>query len=200
MAPAARPAFVPSPLEGEGRVRGDVVEKFVLRVSRRAALLGLLALPAIFLAFAAGCTNPAKSQKQKPAEDYVVRGRVVDAESGQPIPQARVRFLAPLQTLLGPRSVSTVVTTGPNGSCEIKLGGAYPVIRSAQQIRIDAGAEGYAAAGVDLPVPKEKQNLNAAPDIRLTKVSPKPLRPRPGKAAPVRKPAPTTDPPLPWKE
>jgi hypothetical protein len=170
--------------------------QFVLRVSRRPALLGL----ALLLGLASGCGQPARKEKPKPPEDYVLRGRVVDAESVQPVPQARVRFLAPLQTLLGPRSVSTVVTTGANGVYEVKLGGAYPVIRSAQQIRIDAGADGYGAAGVDLPVPKEKQDVFAAPDIRLVKAGPKSNRPRPGKAAPVRKPAPTTDAPLPWKE
>ena len=168
---------------------------FVLRISRRAALL-VLALPALFCVLAPGCSQP-KPQKPKAPDPYVIRGRVVDAESGQPIPQARVRLLANLQTILGPRSVSALDTTAVNGTYQITLGGGLPVIRSAQQIRIDAGAEGYGVGGVEIPVPKEKQDVCSAPDIRLVKTA---LKSRPVRAAPVRKPAPGASDPLPWKE
>ena len=148
--------------------------EFVLRISACAALL---------LVSAPGCGQP-KPQKPKAADPFVIRGRVVDAESGQPIPQARVRFLANLQTILGPRSVSALDTTSVNGTYQITLGGACPSSGPRRSFASMRAPKDTVSAASRSRCPKRSRTFCAHP----TSGSPRTPRSRPVPAPSARRP------------
>jgi len=151
------------------------------------ALAGLLAL-----VVASGCGGPNQGAQPKPPEPYRLSGRVVDAATGRPIPQARLRFQAVLNTLLGPRSIKMLDIAGIDGTYLLQIPAGYDMMRAANQIRIDAAQVGYTVAGVDLPAPSEKKKVYAVPDIALSKAKPKSpwSNPPPGPAKPDEKSTP----------
>jgi len=144
------------------------LSSFVLRASSFVILLTAL--------LAAGCFSP------RP-DFYVLRGRVLDAETGRGLGDARLRLRAAIATGLGPKVLSAYGMTGPDGAYEMELGAGYDALRLAGRIRLDAGKAGYATGGAEIPPPARKQNVYAAPDVVLQRTESKPFAaPRAGKA------------------
>jgi hypothetical protein len=114
---------------------------------------------------------------------YVLRGRVLDAETGRGLGDARLRLRAAIATDLGPKVLSAYGMTGPDGAYEMELGAGYDALRLAGRIRLDAGKSGYATGGAEIPPPATKQKAYAAPDVVLKRAESKPFAtPRTGKA------------------
>jgi len=130
---------------------------FGVRISSFVILAGAL--------LAAGCFSP------RP-DFYVLRGRVLDADTGQGIAQARLRLRAAVATNLGPKVFSAYGITAPDGSYELELAEGYDALRLAGRIRLDAGKTGYATGGADIPSPARKQKAYAAPDVLLQRLKP----------------------------
>ena len=130
---------------------------FVIRISSFVILL------TAFLA--AGCFSP------RP-DHYVLRGRVLDAETGRGLGDARLRLRAAVATGLGPRVFSAYGITAPDGSYELELGEGYAALRLAGRILLEAGKSGYATGGAEIPPPARKQKAYAAPDVVLQRAKP----------------------------
>jgi len=146
---------------------GKFRHSFGIRISGFVILLALLA---------AGCFSP------RP-DFYVLRGRVLDAETGRGLGDARLRLRAAVATGLGPKVLSAYGMTGPDGAYEMELGAGYDALRLAGRIRLDAGKAGYATSGAEIPPPARKQKVYAAPDVVLQRTESKPFAaPRAGKA------------------
>ncbi|HET6441591.1 MAG TPA: hypothetical protein VFH53_04370 [Phycisphaerae bacterium] len=123
---------------------------------------------------AAGCFSPRPDL-------YVLRGRVLDAETGRGLGDARLRLRAAIATGLGPRVFSAYGITAPDGTYELELGEGYDALRLAGRIRLDVGKSGYATGGAEIPPPAAKQKAYAAPDVVLQRAELKPFAPpRPG--------------------
>ena len=133
---------------------------FGIRISGFAILLAALACT--------GCFSP------RP-DFYILRGRVLDAETGHGLAQARLRLRAAIATGLGPKVFSAYGITAPDGSYELELGAGYDALRLAGRIRLDAGKAGYATGGAEIPPPAKKQKVYAAPDVVLQRAELKPF-------------------------
>jgi len=134
----------------------------VIRASSFVILLTALA--------SAGCFSP------RP-DFYRLRGRVLDAETGRGLGDARLRLRAAIATGLGPRVFSAYGITAPDGSYELELGAGYDALRLAGRIRLDAGKAGYTTGGAEIPPPAAKQKVYTAPDIVLQRTELKPFAP-----------------------
>jgi len=108
---------------------------------------------------------------------YRLRGRVLDAETGQGMDRVHLRLRALVPTSLGPKMLSAYGLTGPNGTYELELGAGPDVIGEALRIRLDAGKPGYETGGADIPVPAGRQGAHTAPDIALRPEPPTPFPP-----------------------
>jgi len=135
---------------------------FVVRASSFVILFAAL--------LTAGCFSP------RP-DFYRLRGRVLDADTGQGIAQARLRLRAAVATNLGPRVFSAYGITAPDGTYELELGTGYDALRLAGRIRLDVGKSGYATGGAEIPPPAGKQKAYAAPDVVLQRTELKPFAP-----------------------
>ena len=109
---------------------------------------------------AAGCFSP------RP-DFYRLRGRILDAETGRGLGDARLRLRAAIATGLGPRVFSAYGITAPDGTYELELGEGYDALRLAGRIRLDVGKTGYATGGAEIPPPARKQKAYAAPNVVL---------------------------------
>jgi len=138
------------------------LSSFVLRASSFVILLTAL--------LAAGCFSP------RP-DFYVLRGRVLDAETGRGLGDARLRLRAAIATGLGPRVFSAYGMTAPDGSYELELSEGYDALRLAGRIRLDAGKSGYATCGAEIPPPARKQKVYVAPDVVLQRAELEPFAP-----------------------
>ena len=154
MTPKPMPRPPCAPRDSSFRFR----HSFGIRISGFVILLALLA---------AGCFSP------RP-DFYILRGRVLDAETGRGLGDARLRLRAAIATGLGPRVFSAYGVTAPDGTYELELGEGYDALRLAGRIRLDVGKSGYATGGAEIPPPARKQNVYAAPDVVLQRV---PLEP-----------------------
>jgi len=164
--------------------------KAELAPTARAALglvLGLLAL-------ASGCGTPTSRKPNL----YEVRGRVLDATTGQGIINARVRLRAAIPTGGFGQTLVGYAVSGVDGTYAVELSAKFDVMRYARAIEVYVSKSGYVPAGADLPPPAKKQPHYKAPDIALA----------PGRAPqpppdPSRLGVPVTEPrranPLPWK-
>jgi len=108
-----------------------------------------------------------------------LRGRVLDAETGRGLGDARLRLRAAIATNLGPKVLSAYGMTGPDGAYEMELGAGYDALRLAGRIRLDVGKPGYATGGAEVPPPARKQKVYAAPDVVLQRAELKPFAPPP---------------------
>jgi hypothetical protein len=117
---------------------------------------------------AAGCFSP------RP-DFYVLRGRVLDAETGRGLGDARLRLRAAIATDLGPKVFSAYGITAPDGTYELELSEGYDALRLAGRIRLDAGKSGYATGGAEVPPPARKQKVYAAPDVVLQRAELEPF-------------------------
>lgn len=140
------------------------------------ATAGRISLFVILLTalLAAGCFSP------RP-DFYVLRGRVLDAETGRGLGDARLRLRAAVATGLGPRVFSAYGVTAPDGTYELELAEGYEALRLAGRIRLDVGKSGYATGGAEIPPPARKQKRYAAPDVVLQRAESEPfVAPRAG--------------------
>jgi len=155
---------------------------------RRRLTVAAFALALAGPCLAGGCGGATKTAKPKPPAPYRLSGRVIDAGTGKPIPQARLRFRAVLNTILGPRSIQIFDVADVDGTYRLDVPPGYDVMRAASQIRIDAAQVGYTVAGADIPPPTEKKDVYEVPDIAIAKTKPKaPWTPAPQPpAAPAR--------------
>ena len=141
---------------------------YIIRISGFVILLTALACT--------GCFSPRPDL-------YRLRGRVLDAETGRGLGDARLRLRATIATDLGPKVFSAYGMTGPDGAYEMELGAGYDALRLAGRIRLDVGKSGYATGGAEIPPPARKQKVYAAPDVVLQRAESKPFAPpRAGKA------------------
>ena len=148
---------------------------------------------------AGGCLRPPPSKPQT----YFVKGRVVDAATGQGLPYARVLLRAAIPTDRGPQILSSYSFTGAQGAYEAELSEGFDVVRAATHIRVDAARDGYSPGGVDLPAPTQKESVYMAPDIVLAPRGDAALPPAatpqvPG--VPTFPQGPARPNPLPWKQ
>jgi hypothetical protein len=132
---------------------------FGIRISGFVILLALLA---------AGCFSP------RP-DFYILRGRILDAETGRGLGETRLRLRASIATDLGPKVLSAYGVTAPDGTYELELAEDYDALRLAGRIRLDVGKPGYATAAVDIPAPTQKQKFYAASDVILRRAESHPF-------------------------
>jgi len=121
---------------------------------------------------------------------YCVQGRVIDAETKQGFPRARVLVRASIPTTLGPRVLSSYGLADARGVYEVELSEGFEVLREAMHIRVDASADGYLTSWAEVPVPAEKKAVYQVADIVLKKGEPPPAThvTIPGLAAPRKRP------------
>ncbi len=186
-------------------------------MSRRAAWLPAVAALA-GLALAAGCEEKAPPERRdglpqptvtpEPVERaygkeaYRVAGKVVDAQTKEPLRNARLRLKVAVPTVLGPRVWSTYGIAGPTGGFELELNLPFATMRTATAIQLAAAAPGYLPQAVKVPPPTEARDVYAVPPVGLVKQAAKPF----GPPQPAGDPEPlppepprTSDSPLPWK-
>ena len=134
----------------------------------------------------AGCGLFVKSPPPKP-QLYTVEGRILDAQTGKPMANARVmvRATIPAQvnttglppisghmpSLGGQMLMTGYGITGPDGTYQVELSEGFQIARLASEIRVEASAPGYLAAGTDMPIPKTDEPAYKAPDILLIRAS-----------------------------
>jgi len=123
------------------------------------------------IALAAGCQPQAGRKPQL----YCLRGRVLDAETGEGLPRARLWLRAGISTAFGPRSLAAAGITKTDGTYELELGEGFDVVQLAHAIHASAGKPGYAPKTADLPTPTKARRFYVAPDIILSKAKAKPL-------------------------
>jgi len=128
------------------------------------ALVGLIAL-------AAGCQPQAGRKPQL----YCLRGRVLDAETGEGLPRVRLWLRAGISTAFGPRSLAAVGITKTDGTYELELGEGFDVVQLAHAIYVRAGKPGYVPKTTNLPTPTKAQPFYVAPDIILSRAKAKPF-------------------------
>ena len=156
--------MTPDPMFNPPCVPGRSSSKFrhslVIRASSFVILLTAL--------LASGCFSP------RP-DFYILRGRVLDAETGRGLGDARLRLRAAIATDLGPKVFSAYGVTAPDGTYELQLGEGYNALRLAGRIRLDVGKSGYATGGAEIPPPARKQKQYAAPDVVLQRAESEPF-------------------------
>jgi len=164
--------MTPDPMFNPPCVPGRSSFKFrhslVIRASSFVILLTAL--------LASGCFSP------RP-DFYILRGRVLDADTGRGLGDARLRLRAAIATGLGPKVFSAYGVTAPDGTYELQLGEGYSALRLAGRIRLDVGKSGYATGGAEIPPPARKQKRYTAPDVVLQRTESEPFAaPHAGKA------------------
>jgi len=143
---------------------------------------------------------------------YGVTGRVLDAETKQPVASARVLLRVTVPTGFDGRAVtvpgaptptggglvqlSAYGLTGPAGVYDVDLPYTADVLGAARQIRVEASKAGYQVGTAHLPAPPAQLGLQKAADILLVKAGAPPVRAAPGAARPGARPG---DGLLPWK-
>jgi len=127
---------------------------------------------------------------------YCVQGRVIDAETKQGLPRARVLVRAAIPTAMGLRILSAYGLADAGGRYEVELSEGVEVLREATYIRVDASADGYLASWAEVPVPMEEQAAYRAADIVLRKGEPPPA---PQPPVPYGSAEPPRTRPIPWK-
>jgi hypothetical protein len=155
--PTFNPPCVPCRSSCGPATAGKFRHSFIIRAS------GFVILFAALLA--AGCISP------KP-NSYILRGRVLDAETGHGLDRARLRLRALVPASLGPKMLAAYGLTGPDGAYELELGAGFTIMRGASRIRVDAGKPGYETGGADVAAPANRQSLYLAPDITLRPETP----------------------------
>ncbi|MGB2937193.1 MAG: hypothetical protein WBD05_03210 [Phycisphaerae bacterium] len=123
------------------------------------------------IALAAGCQPQAERKPQL----YCLRGRVLDAETGEGLPRARLWLRAGISTAFGSRSLATAGITKTDGTYELELGEGFDVVQLAHAIHASAGKPGYAPKTTNLPTPTKAQRFYVAPDIILSREKAKPF-------------------------
>ncbi|HUS44448.1 MAG TPA: hypothetical protein VM219_00220 [Phycisphaerae bacterium] len=123
------------------------------------------------IALAAGCQPQAERKPQL----YCLRGRVLDAETGEGLPRAHLWLRAGISTAFGSRSLATAGITKTDGTYELELGEGFDVVQLAHAIHASAGKPGYAPKTTNLPTPTKAQPFYVAPDIILSREKAKPF-------------------------
>lgn len=217
---SGRKARPPSPLKAPG------IQHSTFNISH---------LTFFVLAFlSCGCGNLFHTTPAKP-QLYRVQGRVVDGLTRQGLGKARVLLRATIPMQLnaqalaaagspdaqggGAVQLSNYGVTDEDGSYTVELSEGFGVVRNASRIRLEASLPGYAAAGIDMPVPTKDDPVHKAPDLFLARgsLAPASTLPRgvivpgmpstPNAGAPVRVTPPPIGPrpkkpqpnPIPWK-
>ncbi|MEA3366716.1 MAG: carboxypeptidase-like regulatory domain-containing protein [Planctomycetota bacterium] len=144
---------------------------------------------------AVGCHFP-RPQPRKP-NLYEVRGRVIDADTNQAVPHARVRLRATIAGAVGVQYLTGYAVSRADGTYRAELSATFDVMRGAAEIRLDASKKGYIPGGADLPPPARKRDYYEAPDI-VVKQGETPPRPADIESLGVPLSLPTPD-DLPWK-
>ena len=144
----------------------------------------------------AGCHFP-PPQPRKP-NFYEVRGRVIDADTGQGVSGARVRLRATLAGPAGAQHLTSYAVTQSDGAYRAELSATFDLVQHAAEIRLDASKQGYIPGGADLPPPEKKRDYYRAPDIVVQAGrAPRPPADLDGLGVPILEPPPPD--PLPWK-
>ncbi len=131
---------------------------------------GRLAWVALWLAAGAGLAWPGCRALRPPPRKpnlFEVRGRVVDAETGQGLAGVRVRVRATLAGPAGDQILSAYAVTRADGTYAAELSATFEVVRHAREIRIDASKDGYVPGGTDLPPPTKPRDWFKVPDVAL---------------------------------
>jgi hypothetical protein len=131
------------------------------------AARAVIVLAAATLAAAGGCGVPA-SPPRKP-NLYEVRGRVVDADTGQGVADARVRVRATIPAAVGDQILAAYAMTRSDGTYRAELAEGFDVVRLASEVHVVATKNGYIPGGADLPPPEKDRPYYEAPDVVMTR-------------------------------
>jgi len=176
---------------------GACAARAVWRWPSRGACAARAALAIAALALLApGCHWP-RPRPRKP-NLYEVRGRVVDADTGQGVADVRVRLRATIAGPAGAQHLTSYAVTQSDGTYRAELSAGFDLVRRATEIRLDASKQGYIAGGADLAPPAKERDYYKAPAIVVQPGrSPPPPPDLEGLGVPLTEPPRPN--PLPWK-
>ena len=120
----------------------------------------------------------------KKPELFRVRGRMIDAETKQPLSGVRLLLRATFPADVGKTTLKSFGVTRADGSYDVELAEGFAVLREAAEIGLDAAKPGYTPVSVGVPVP-----IKRAPFLKLGNIVMK------RSAAPLREGPPPAPPP-----